>query len=120
MLCGRARTHDPLIADAGLKKTRKPQQIVKQSLSHVLKLPNRKISSLQQRRKTEGVKKICQYSLVGTQASVIATRKEEAARQLRNLISPPVPIGSRKSLKILTEDTRSPGAVFDEILDRSG
>src|SRR5260370_18508762 len=102
------------------KKKKNPQQIVKQSLSHLLKLPKREVSLLQRCRKTEGVKKICQYSSDGIQASVIATRKEEAARQLRNLISSPVPVGSRKCLKILTADTRSPSALLDDILDRSG
>ena len=118
MLYGRAQTHGSLIGD--LKKTSKPQEIMKQSLSHVLKLPKRKISLLQQRRKTGGVKKISQYSSDGVQASVIATRKEEVTRQLSNLISSPVPNGSQKSLKILTDDTRLPSALLDEILDRSG
>ena len=93
---------------------------MKQSLSHVLKLPKRKIALLQQRSKTEGAKKIYQYSSNGIHASVIANSKEEAARQLRNLISSAVPSGGRKSLKILTDDIRSPGALLDEILDRSG
>ena len=93
---------------------------MKLSLSRVHKLPKRKFSLLQQRRKTEGVEKICQYNSDGIQASVIATKKGETTRQSRNLTSSPVPIENRKSLKILTDDIRSAGALLDEILDRSG
>jgi hypothetical protein len=93
---------------------------VKQSLSRVHKLPKRKFSLLQRRRKTEGVEKTCQYNSDGIQASVIATRKGETTRESRSLISSPAPIENRKSLKIFTDDTRPAGALLDEILDRSG
>jgi hypothetical protein len=60
---------------------------VKQSLSRVHILPKRRFSLLQQRRKTEGVEKICQYNSDGIQASVIVTKKGKTTRQSRNLIS---------------------------------
>jgi hypothetical protein len=60
------------------------------------------------------------YSSEDIHASAIAINEEDAARQLRNLISSAESVGSEKSLKILTDDTRSPSAFLDEILDRSG
>jgi len=109
---------DPLITHP--LKPENPQQIVKQSLSRVHKLPKRKFFLLQQRRKTEGVEKLSQYNSDSIQASVIATKKGETTRQSRDLISSSIPIENRKSHKILTDDTRSEGALLDEILDRSG
>jgi hypothetical protein len=119
--CETSRVEQPnRIQVSTLKKTRKAQQFVKQWLPRLLKLPKRKISLLQQRREPQGVVTICQYGSDGIHTTVSATSKEEAARQLRNLIFSAEPIGSGKPLKILTDDTRSPSALLEETLDRSG